>query len=89
MLIIVNATFLINILRTEPDVLRKMKLVTIKSVALEIENELGIGIDDFDIEVLQTESASLEISNEKKQQLSSTDINLLNTDKILKRIEGW
>lgn len=79
MLIIVNATFLINTLRTEPDALLKMKLATIKSVALEIENELGIGIDDFNIELLQTESGSLELSNEKKQRLSSTDINLLNT----------
>lgn len=77
MLIIVNATFLINTIRTEPDVLRQMKLSTIKSAADELENELGIGIHDFNIEILQKESGIIEISNEKRQQLSGTDMNLL------------
>lgn len=39
MQIIVNATFLINTLRTEPEILREMKLFTIKNVAAEIEKD--------------------------------------------------
>lgn len=77
MLIIVNATFLINAMRTEPEILRQMELSTIKSAADELENELGIGIHDFNIEILQKESGIIEISNEKRQQLSGTDMNLL------------
>lgn len=79
MQIVVNATFLINTLRTEPDMLRRLKLATIKSVALEVENELGIAIDDFNIEILQVESSRPEISSDRKQRLSDTDINLLKT----------
>ena len=79
MQIIVNATFLINTLRTEPEILRKMKLFTIKSVATEIENELGIDINDFNIEVIQTGPGKLDFGNDKKQRLSITDINLLRT----------
>src|SRR5574341_1270178 len=79
MLIIVNATFLINTSRTEPDLLRQLKLATIKSVALEVENELVISFDDFNIEMLQIETGGPEITNERKQRLSSTDVNLLKT----------
>jgi rRNA maturation endonuclease Nob1 len=79
MQIIVNATFLINTLRTEPEILQKLKLSTIKSVATEIENELGIDINDFKIPIIQTESSKLDLSNDKKERLSKTDINLLGT----------
>ena len=79
MQIIVNATFLINTLRTEPTMLYQLKLATIKDVADEIENELGTSIDDFNIEIIQVKSTHLEISNERKQRLSGTDINLLKT----------
>lgn len=79
MQIIVNATFLINTLRTEPEILQKLKLSTIKSVATEVENELGIGINDFKIPIIQTESGKLDLSNDIKERLSKTDINLLRT----------
>jgi len=79
MQIIVNATFLINTLRTEPEILHKLKLSTIKSVATEIENELGIDINDFKILVIQTESGKLDLRNDRKERLSKTDINLLRT----------
>ncbi len=79
MQIIVNATFLINTLRTEPEILRKMKLFTIKNVAAEIENELGININDSNIDIIQTGSGKLDLSNDKKGRLSTTDINLLKT----------
>ncbi len=59
--------------------LRQLELATIKSVAHEVENELGIALDDFAIEILQIESSSVEISNDRKQRLSSTDMNLLGT----------
>jgi predicted nucleic acid-binding protein len=79
MRIIVNATFLINTLRTEPSILHQLKLATIKNVADEIENELGTGLEDFNIEMIQIKFTRLEISNERKQRLSDTDINLLKT----------
>lgn len=79
MQIIVNATFLINTLRTQPEILRKMKLSTIRNVATEIENELGIDINDFNIQIIQTVSGKLDVSNDKKGRLSTTDINLLKT----------
>jgi hypothetical protein len=79
MQIIVNATFLINSLRIEPQILREMKLFTIRNVANEIENELGIKINDFNIELIQTGSGKLDLSNDKKGRLSTTDINLLKT----------
>ncbi len=79
MQIIVNATFLINTLRTEPTMLHRLKLTTIKNVANEIENELGTSLADFNIEIIQVKSSHLKISNERKQRLSGTDINLLKT----------
>lgn len=79
MQIIVNATFLINTLRTEPDMLRRLNLATIKNIALEVENELGIDLDDFNIEILQIEPGNIAMSDEKRQQLSTTDMNLLKT----------
>lgn len=79
MQIIVNATFLINTLRTEPEILQEMKLFTIKNVATEIENELGININDSNIEIIQTGSGKLDLSNDQKGRLSTTDINLLKT----------
>ncbi len=79
MLIIVNATFLINTLRIKSEILQMVKLSTIKNVALEIQDELGAQIDDYNIEILQKESSSVDISNDKKQRLSSTDVSLLNT----------
>jgi len=86
MQIIVNATFLINTLRTEPEILRKMKLFTIKNVAVEIENELGININDSNIEIIQTGSAKLDLGNDKKGRLSTTDINLLKTCYIHRKV---
>ena len=85
MLIIVNATFLINTLRTEPEILREMKLFTIKNVAAEIENELGININDSNIEIIQTGSGKLDLGNDKKERLSTTDINLLKTCHIRRK----
>ena len=79
MQVIVNATFLINTLKTETEILHKLKLSTIKSVATEIENELGIDINDFNIPIIQTESGKLDLSNDRKEKLSKTDINLLRT----------
>jgi predicted nucleic acid-binding protein len=79
MQIIVNATFLINTIRIKSEILQLIKLSTIKNVADEIQNELGVELDNYNIEILQKESCSIDLSNDKKQRLSSTDISLLNT----------
>ena len=49
MQIIVNATFLINTLRIKSEILQVVKLSTIQSVALEIQNELGVEIDNYKV----------------------------------------
>lgn len=79
MQIIVNATFLINAIRIKSEMLPLIQLSTIKKVADEIQNELGVGIDNYNIEILQKESGKFDLSNDKKNRLSSTDISLLNT----------
>ena len=79
MQIIVNATFLINTIRIKSEILQLIQLSTIKNVADEIQNELGVEIDNYNIEILQKESGSIDLSNDKKQRLSSTDVSLLNT----------
>jgi rRNA maturation endonuclease Nob1 len=79
MQIIVNATFLINTIRIKSELLQLIQLSTIKNVAEEIQNELGVEIDNYNIEILQKESGSIDLSNDKKQRLSSTDVSLLNT----------
>ncbi|HWQ96120.1 MAG TPA: hypothetical protein VN368_01985 [Candidatus Methylomirabilis sp.] len=56
-----------------------MKLFTIKNVANEIENELGININDSNIDIIQTGSEKLDLSNDRRGRLSKTDINLLKT----------
>lgn len=79
MQIIVNATFLINTIRIKSEILQLIQLCTIKDVADEIQTELGVEIDNFNIEILQKKSGSIDLSNDKKQRLSSTDVSLLNT----------
>jgi rRNA maturation endonuclease Nob1 len=79
MQIIVNATFLINTIRIKSEILQLIQLSTIKNVADELQNELGVELDNYNIEILQKESCSIDLSNDKKQRLSSTDISLLNT----------
>ena len=79
MQIIVNATFLINTVRIKSELLQLIPLSTIKNVAEEIQNELGVEIDNYNLEILQKESESIDLSNDKKQRLSSTDVSLLNT----------
>jgi len=79
MQIIVNATFLINTIRIKSEMLTLLQLSTIKNVADEIQNELGVEIDNYNIEILQKESGNIDLSYDKKNRLSSTDIGLLNT----------
>ncbi len=66
MQIIVNATFLINTIRINSEILQLIKLSTIKNVADEIQNELGVEIDNYNIEILQKGSCSIDLSNDKK-----------------------
>jgi len=79
MQIIVNATFLINTLRIKSEILQLIQLSTIKNVADEIQNELGVEIDNYNIEILQKKSGNIDLSNDKKNRLSNTDVSLLNT----------
>jgi rRNA maturation endonuclease Nob1 len=79
MQIIVNATFLVNTIRIKSEILQLIQLSTIKNVADEIQNEIGVEIDNYNIGILQKESGSIDLSNDKKQRLSGTDVSLLNT----------
>jgi len=75
MQIIVNATFLINIIKADASMLETMNLATINSVAMEVENELGIKLD---VEILKVESSNPHIPKNKKIFLSESDVHLIN-----------
>lgn len=75
MQIIVNATFLINVIRTDAGMLEKRNLVTTGGIAMEVENELGVKLD---VALLKAEMGGASIPEDKKGLLSDSDINLLN-----------
>lgn len=78
MQIIVNATFLINIIKTDVRVLKMMNFATLTSIAMEVENELGIKLDELKVEILKSEKSSPHIPENKYKSLSDVDINLIN-----------
>jgi predicted nucleic acid-binding protein len=75
MQIIVNATFLINIIKTDPRVLRELNLITTTMVAFEVENELGVNVADFKVGVVKPEASAPNMP--KKGYLSEVDIGLI------------
>lgn len=78
MQIIANATFLINIIKTDIRILEMMNFATINSIAIEVENELGIKLDELNIGTLKAESSNPHIPKNKQPLLSNADISLIN-----------
>jgi hypothetical protein len=78
---IVNATFTINVSRTDIGIMEDIEVSTIEEVIEETANELGIQIDDHVVIRLISAKKGKKtptISSAKRRQLSSTDIKLLN-----------
>ena len=78
---IVNATFTINVSRTDIGIMENIELSTIGEVIEETTNELGIRIDDHvNIKPIsqKTTKEKPKIPSTKKKHLSNTDIKLLN-----------
>ncbi len=77
---IVNATFIINISRTNIGIIENIEIHTIKEIIKEVNNELGIRIDEHvNIKPIssKTSKEKLKISTSKRRTLSAIDIKLL------------
>ena len=77
---IVNATFLINTIKTNISIIDALELNTIQNVLDEVETELGIGIEsEINIKILNTrvKKDQITIPKSKQRMLSFTDIKLL------------
>ncbi len=78
---IVNATFTINVSKTNIGIIENIEIHTIREVLEETANELGIRIDEYvNIITISTgiKKGKLNIPSAKRRSLSSTDIKLLN-----------
>jgi len=78
---IVNATFIINVLRTDIGIMENMEVITIKEVLEETTYELGIKIDDHvNIKSISTKTTKekLKVPSAKRRLLSAIDVKLLN-----------
>ncbi len=78
---VVNATFIINISRTDIGIIENVEIQTIKEIIEEINNELGIRIDQhLNIKTISSKisKGKLKISTSKRRYLSTIDIKLLN-----------
>ena len=78
---VVNATFIINISRTDIGIIENIEIHTIKEIIEEVNNELGIRIDEhLNIKPISSKisKGKLKISTSKKRYLSAIDIKLLN-----------
>ncbi len=76
MQIVVNATFLINIIKTDVRMLDKHSYSTIEGVLNEVEKELTINLSSFHISTMKPKH-SLELSDQDMEHLSPTDVNLI------------
>ncbi|WP_455393256.1 hypothetical protein [[Eubacterium] cellulosolvens] len=79
---IVNATFLINTIKTNMEIIESIELNTIQNVIKEVETELGIGIkNEINIKILTVRDKKYQIKIPKSKQrlLSFTDLKLLKT----------
>jgi hypothetical protein len=80
---IVNATFLINTIKTDINILDSVQLHTIQSVVQEVNIELGIDIlSELKVELIstiKTDKQELKIPKTKLKLLSITDQKLLQT----------
>jgi hypothetical protein len=78
---ITNATFIINIVRTDISIIENVEIQTIKEIIGEVNNELGIRIDEHvNIRPITSRSSKgkLQISLSKRRYLSVIDVKLLN-----------
>ena len=78
---VVNATFIINISRTNIGIIENIEIHTIKEIIEEVYNELGIRIDEhLNIKPMSSKisKGKLKISTSKRRYLSAIDIKLLN-----------
>jgi predicted nucleic acid-binding protein len=75
---ITNATFIINIVRTNIGIIESIEIQTIKEIIEEVNNELGIRVDEH-VNIKKISSkGKLTISKSERRYLSATDIELLN-----------
>jgi predicted nucleic acid-binding protein len=85
---IVNATFTINISRTNIDIVENIEFHTIKETIEEATNELGIKIDEY-VHMIPIspgiKKGKLKIPSTKRRSLSATDIKLLNMAYVNKK----
>jgi hypothetical protein len=78
---ITNATFIINISRTNIGIIENIEIQTIKEIIEEVNNELGIKIDkQVNVKRISSKISKekLRISSAKRRNLSTIDIKLLN-----------
>ena len=78
---VVNATYIINISRTNIGIIENIEIHTIKEIIEEVNNELGIRIDEhLNIKPMSSKvsKGKLKISSSKRRYLSTIDIKLLN-----------
>lgn len=78
---VVNATFIINISRTNIGIIENIEIYTIKEIIEEVNNELGIRINEhLNIKPISSKisKGKLKISTSKRRYLSAIDIKLLN-----------
>jgi len=77
---IVNATFLINTIKTNIGIIESIELNTIQNVIEEVETELGIGIKNemnIKISTVRDKKYKIKIPKSKQRMLSFTDLKLL------------
>ena len=85
---ITNATFLINIAKTDIGIIKEFEFVTIDDVLNETANEIGIRLErqiNIRTDVGKDVKKKVKIDTAKVKSLSSTDIRLLNIANTRKR----
>jgi rRNA maturation endonuclease Nob1 len=75
---ITNATFIINIASTNIGVIENIEIQTIKEIIKEVNNEMGIRIEEHANIKTISSKGNLNISKSKRRYLSTIDIKLLN-----------
>jgi hypothetical protein len=82
---ITNATFIINIARTNIGIIESIEIQTIKEIIEEVNNELGIRVDEH-VNIKKISSkGKLNLSKSERRYLSTIDIKLLNVAHVNKK----
>lgn len=80
MQVIVNTTFLINIISSDISVLEKIVAKTITEVFDEIYFELGIDLkSESNVKIIETEKSKINLPITKRKKISNMDYKLLTT----------